>query len=126
MASGDQPSSRMPAIGARLAAISEASAAGAKRTGRGVSMLRRCYATRAACVIPSRCDAAHRRQSRSRASRRASPSKPHRPTEQTMNVDLARIEALTRELLLAIGEDPEREGLVRTPKRVAEAWRFLT
>jgi len=43
-----------------------------------------------------------------------------------MNVDLARIEALTRELLLAIGEDPDREGLVRTPKRVAEAWRFLT
>jgi GTP cyclohydrolase I len=29
-------------------------------------------------------------------------------------------------LLLEIGEDPEREGLVRTPRRVAEALRFLT
>ena len=43
-----------------------------------------------------------------------------------MAVDKARIEALTRELLLAIGEDPEREGLARTPTRVAEAWSFLT
>ena len=43
-----------------------------------------------------------------------------------MSVDKARIEALTRELLLAIGEDPDREGLARTPLRVAEAWSFLT
>ena len=38
----------------------------------------------------------------------------------------AKIESLVRELLLEIGEDPEREGLVRTPQRVAAAWRFLT
>jgi len=38
----------------------------------------------------------------------------------------AKLEALVRELLLEIGEDPEREGLVRTPVRVAEALRFLT
>ena len=43
-----------------------------------------------------------------------------------MAVDKARIESLTRELLLAIGEDPDREGLARTPTRVAEAWSFLT
>ncbi|MBU6229277.1 MAG: GTP cyclohydrolase I FolE [Cyanobacteria bacterium REEB459] len=31
-----------------------------------------------------------------------------------------------RTLLLSVGEDPEREGLLKTPKRVAEAMRFLT
>jgi len=34
-------------------------------------------------------------------------------------VDIARIEAAVHEILLAIGEDPERDGLVRTPNRVA-------
>jgi GTP cyclohydrolase I len=34
-------------------------------------------------------------------------------------------ELITR-LLMELGEDPSREGLVRTPKRVAEALRFLT
>jgi GTP cyclohydrolase I len=43
-----------------------------------------------------------------------------------MKVDVARIEQLTRELLLAIGEDPEREGLVKTPQRVAAAMAFLS
>ncbi|HVF65647.1 MAG TPA: GTP cyclohydrolase I FolE [Casimicrobiaceae bacterium] len=43
-----------------------------------------------------------------------------------MQQDPSQIEALTRDLLLAIGEDPDREGLVRTPRRVAEAWDFLT
>lgn len=35
--------------------------------------------------------------------------------------DAARAEAAIRELLLAIGEDPDREGLKRTPERVARA-----
>ena len=33
---------------------------------------------------------------------------------------------LVRELLAAIGEDPERDGLLRTPVRVEKALRFLT
>jgi GTP cyclohydrolase IA len=36
--------------------------------------------------------------------------------------DIARAEAAVRELLLAAGEDPEREGLVDTPRRVARAY----
>ena len=37
--------------------------------------------------------------------------------------DHARAEAAVRELLLAVGEDPEREGLLETPARVARAYR---
>ena len=37
-----------------------------------------------------------------------------------MKVDRDRIMAAVRELILAIGENPEREGLQRTPHRVAE------
>ena len=37
-------------------------------------------------------------------------------------VDLPRIEAAVREILLAVGEDPDREGLVETPKRVANMY----
>ncbi len=40
-------------------------------------------------------------------------------------VDLARAQAAVRELLLAIGEDPDREGLRDTPRRVARAAREL-
>ena len=37
-------------------------------------------------------------------------------------VDLARAEAAVRELLIAVGEDPDREGLKATPSRVARAY----
>ena len=37
-------------------------------------------------------------------------------------VDLDRIERAVHEILLAIGEDPEREGLIETPKRVARMY----
>lgn len=37
-------------------------------------------------------------------------------------VDVPRIEKAVREILLAVGEDPEREGLIRTPNRVARAY----
>lgn len=39
-----------------------------------------------------------------------------------MTVDRERIAALTRELLEAIGEDPERPGLKQTPQRMAELY----
>jgi GTP cyclohydrolase IA len=40
-------------------------------------------------------------------------------------IDGARIERAVREILVAIGEDPEREGLAETPERVAEAYAHL-
>ena len=33
---------------------------------------------------------------------------------------------LIRKLITAIGEDPEREGLQRTPHRVEKSYEFLT
>ena len=36
------------------------------------------------------------------------------------------MEVLTHDPLSEIGEDPEREGLVRTPNRVAKAWEFIS
>jgi GTP cyclohydrolase I len=39
--------------------------------------------------------------------------------------DEARAEAAVRELLLAVGEDPDREGLLETPARVARAYAEL-
>ena len=39
---------------------------------------------------------------------------------------IAAIEPLIRKLILSLGEDPDREGLKRTPKRVMESFRFLT
>lgn len=40
-------------------------------------------------------------------------------------VDLKRIETAVREILYAIGEDPDREGLAKTPGRVARAYAEL-
>ncbi len=37
-----------------------------------------------------------------------------------------RVADLIRQLLVEIGEDPQRQGLAKTPQRVAEAWEFLT
>jgi GTP cyclohydrolase I len=37
-------------------------------------------------------------------------------------IDKERIRAAARELLLAIGEDPDREGLAETPRRIAESY----
>jgi GTP cyclohydrolase IA len=44
------------------------------------------------------------------------------PTEEQME----EMKEAVRTLILGVGEDPEREGLLKTPKRVAEAMRFLT
>ncbi|HRX84818.1 MAG TPA: GTP cyclohydrolase I FolE, partial [Phycisphaerae bacterium] len=40
-------------------------------------------------------------------------------------IDLPRIEAAVREILAAVGEDPDREGLLETPRRVARMYAEL-
>ena len=47
------------------------------------------------------------------------------PREDIPAFDHARAEAAVRELLIAIGEDPDREGLLDTPARVARAYQEL-
>src|SRR5260370_798057 len=46
--------------------------------------------------------------------------------EMTPRPEEAQIAPLIREVLGKLGEDPGREGLVRTPERVEKALRFLT
>lgn len=46
----------------------------------------------------------------------------HPPSEEHMEQMMDAV----RTILVGVGEDPEREGLLKTPKRVAEAMRFLT
>ncbi|HEU5039419.1 MAG TPA: GTP cyclohydrolase I FolE [Gemmatimonadales bacterium] len=46
-------------------------------------------------------------------------------TGEVPEFDQARAEAAVRELLVAVGEDPDREGLRDTPERVARAYREL-
>ena len=43
-----------------------------------------------------------------------------------MNDNLENISELTKKLLLELGEEPEREGLISTPSRVSKAWRFFS
>src|SRR3954453_14814593 len=47
-------------------------------------------------------------------------------TTPQRHIDTHRIRDLVREMLIALGEDPDREGLVKTPQRVADALAFLT
>ena len=59
---------------------------------------------------------------------RARPSLPLAVLEDSTAVrpfDQAKAECAVRDLLVAIGEDPEREGLLDTPARVARAYREL-
>ena len=49
----------------------------------------------------------------------------HRAPADVPAFDHHRAEAAVRELLIAIGEDPEREGLRDTPARVARAYAEL-
>jgi GTP cyclohydrolase I len=53
------------------------------------------------------------------------PALRHHSCEPAEDIDLPRIERAVREILLAIGEDPDRDGLVDTPKRVAKSYREL-
>ena len=43
-----------------------------------------------------------------------------------MNLNKDNVEKIVKTLLVEIGEDPTREGLEKTPHRVAEAYEFLT
>ncbi len=44
------------------------------------------------------------------------------PEESRKGMDLPRIERAVREILIAVGEDPDREGLLETPNRVARMY----
>jgi GTP cyclohydrolase I len=45
---------------------------------------------------------------------------------ETPTLTSATFENLVKEMLIRLGEDPEREGLLRTPARVHKAFEFLT
>src|SRR5437868_11965141 len=47
------------------------------------------------------------------------------PTGDLASVDLERIKRAVREILAAVGEDPDREGLLETPARVARMYAEL-
>ena len=47
-------------------------------------------------------------------------------TEEPVALGGAEMRELIRELLLRLGEDPEREGLARTPERMERALQYLT
>jgi len=49
-----------------------------------------------------------------------------KPVTETPTLTSATFEDLVREMLVRLGEDPEREGLLRTPERVQKAFGFLT
>jgi len=48
------------------------------------------------------------------------------PKIETPSLTSATFEDLVREMLVRLGENPEREGLLRTPERVQKAFGFLT
>jgi GTP cyclohydrolase I len=41
------------------------------------------------------------------------------------DIDQSRIERAVREILIAIGDDPDRDGVLGTPERVADAYAYL-
>ena len=48
------------------------------------------------------------------------------PSVETSTLTSASFEDLVREMLVRLGENPSREGLVRTPHRMHSAYEFLT
>jgi GTP cyclohydrolase I len=49
-----------------------------------------------------------------------------KPITESPTLTSASYEELVREMLVRLGEDPDREGLARTPERVRKAMQFLT
>jgi GTP cyclohydrolase I len=47
-------------------------------------------------------------------------------TTETVSLTSASFEDLVREMIVRLGEDPQREGLAQTPRRVHKAYEFLT
>lgn len=47
-------------------------------------------------------------------------------SEEEENGVIERLSALYRQAIIEVGEDPEREGLLKSPTRVAKAFRFMT
>jgi GTP cyclohydrolase I len=48
------------------------------------------------------------------------------PSKPLSSDEISRIEKSVHSILTSVGEDPDREGLVKTPTRVARAYEFLT
>ena len=46
------------------------------------------------------------------------------PNIKDNEIDIEKVSDLIKSLLTEVGENPEREGLVRTPYRVAKAYEF--
>lgn len=74
-------------------------------------------------MLPTEQSQQNRVQSRpDRSTAHGRESQLHPPAESSSEEMMDAV----RTMLLGVGEDPEREGLLKTPKRVAEAMRFLT
>lgn len=68
-----------------------------------------------------------RRRAHPIAQRRTDSPPPAGPeADRPAGVDLPRIEHAIREIIVALGEDPDREGLRQTPARIARAYAELT
>ena len=60
-----------------------------------------------------------------RASKAATPS-PLTTMHETMTYNASAMQDLVRQMLAGLGEDPDREGLLSTPRRVEKSLKFLT
>ncbi len=56
---------------------------------------------------------------------RRTTTEPMKSTTEPATLTSASYEELVREMIVRLGEDPDREGLTRTPERVAKAMQFL-
>ena len=57
---------------------------------------------------------------------RAQKPRPMKPSTETSTLTSASFDQLVREMIVRLGEDPDREGLRSTPERVQKAYKFLT